>query len=716
MADVDYKAVKTHPISKRNDGSTGHKPHSNEEEYKKMYERSVKDPLGFWDESCAAPLKEVNSLFCRRLGAEGKDVWLARDGLASQGDVRVLGFSRGIRESNFIWSAQCEALRTALEDIMAKEHLYWHRPYTTVQAGSFTAGDVQWFPEGGLNVSYNCVDRWAYKHPNKTAIIWEADEPGQHVELTYEQLFQEVCRTANILKSYGVKKGDTVAIYLPMVPEAAIAFLACARLGAIHSVIFAGFSAESLRDRIVDAKSRVVITTDEGKRGGKTIATKSIVDAALTECPLVEHCLVLKRTGGNIKWTEGRDHWWHEEKDKVQPYCPVEIVSSEDPLFILYTSGSTGKPKGVVHSTAGYLLGAFMTLKYVFDVHPDDRYACMADVGWITGHTYIVYGPLANGVTTTIFESTPVYPTPSRFWEVVAKHKLTQFYTAPTAIRLLRRLGEEHTKGHDLSTLRTIGSVGEPINPEAWEWYWEHVGKKECAVVDTYWQTETGSIIITPLPGATKTKPGAATLPFFGIDPVLLDPTTGKEISGNDVEGVLCVRKPWPSIARTVYGDHKRFLDTYMNVYPGYYFTGDGAGRDHDGYYWIRGRVDDVINVSGHRLSTAEIESALIQHNGVAETAVVGIPDELTGQAVVAYVTLKPDFSFDASDEPALLKELVLQVLVDDLPKTRSGKILRRVLRKISANEADQLGDLSTLADPSVVDQIKEKFASVPAK
>ncbi|BGO93616.1 hypothetical protein NBRC10512_001250 [Rhodotorula toruloides] len=663
MADVDYKAVKTHPISKRNDGSTGHKPHSNEEEYKELYERSIKDPLGFWDE-------------------------------------------------------------------MAKEHLYWHRPYTTVQAGSFTAGDVQWFPEGGLNVSYNCVDRWAYKHPNKTAIIWEADEPGEHVELTYEQLFQEVCRTANILKSYGVKKGDTVAIYLPMVPEAAIAFLACARLGAIHSVIFAGFSAESLRDRIVDAKSRVVITTDEGKRGGKTIATKSIVDAALTECPLVEHCLVLKRTGGNVKWTEGRDHWWHEEKDKVQPYCPVEIVSSEDPLFILYTSGSTGKPKGVVHSTAGYLLGAFMTLKYVFDVHPDDRYACMADVGWITGHTYIVYGPLANGVTTTIFESTPVYPTPSRFWEVVAKHKLTQFYTAPTAIRLLRRLGEEHTKGHDLSTLRTIGSVGEPINPEAWEWYWEHVGKKECAVVDTYWQTETGSIIITPLPGATKTKPGAATLPFFGIDPVLLDPTTGKEITGNDVEGVLCVRKPWPSIARTVYGDHKRFLDTYMNVYPGFYFTGDGAGRDHDGYYWIRGRVDDVINVSGHRLSTAEIESALIQHNGVAETAVVGIPDELTGQAVVAYVTLKPDFSFDASDEPALMKELVLQVrktigpfaapkkmvLVNDLPKTRSGKIMRRILRKISANEADQLGDLSTLADPSVVDQIKEKFASVPAK
>ncbi|GAA5920340.1 hypothetical protein JCM1841_005571 [Sporobolomyces salmonicolor] len=669
MAELhEYRQAPTHPISKRTDGTSEkhHKPHANTEEYERMYKESIEDPTGFWDR-------------------------------------------------------------------MAKEHIYWHRPYTTVQAGSFAAGDVQWFPEGGLNVSYNCVDRWAYKHPNKTAIIWEADEPGEHVELTYEQLFQEVCRTANILKSYGVKKGDTVAIYLPMVPEAAIAFLACARLGAIHSVVFAGFSAESLRDRVVDAKSRVVITTDEGKRGGKTIATKSIVDAALAECPLVEHCLVLKRTGGNVKWVEGRDHWWHEAKENVQPYCPVEIVSSEDPLFILYTSGSTGKPKGVVHSTGGYLLGAIMTLKYVFDVHHDDRYACMADVGWITGHTYIVYGPLANGVTTTIFESTPVYPTPSRFWETVAKHKLTQFYTAPTAIRLLRRLGDQHTKGHDLSSLRTIGSVGEPINPEAWEWYWEHVGNKECAVVDTYWQTETGSIIITPLPGATKTKPGAATLPFFGIDVALLDPTTGKEIEGNEVEGVLAVRKPWPSIARTVYGDHKRFLDTYMNVYPGYYFTGDGAGRDHDGYYWIRGRVDDVINVSGHRLSTAEIESALILHNGVAETAVVGIPDELTGQAVVAYVTMKPDFSFDGTDEASLLKELVLQVrktigpfaapkkvvLVGDLPKTRSGKIMRRILRKISAGEADQLGDLSTLADPSVVDQIKAKFASpesVPPK
>lgn len=444
-----------------------------------------------------------------------------------------------------------------------------------------------------------------------------------------------------------------------MVPEAAVAFLACARLGAIHSVVFAGFSSESLRDRINDCKAKVLITTDEAKRGGKTIATKTIVDAALKEAPVTEHVLVLRRTGAQVPMQEGRDRWWHEEAAKQAPYCPPESVPSEHPLFILYTSGSTGKPKGVVHTTAGYLLGAATTLKYVFDVHPDDKFACMADVGWITGHTYIIYGPLMNGVTTTIFESTPVYPTPSRYWESVAKHKITQFYTAPTAIRLLRRLGEEHIKGHDISTLRTIGSVGEPINPEAWNWYHEHVGQTEAAVVDTYWQTETGSIIIAPLPGATKTKPGSATLPFFGIDPVILDPTSGEELKGKDVEGVLAIRKPWPSIARTIWGDHARFLETYMAPYKGFYFTGDGAGRDHDGYIWIRGRVDDVINVSGHRLSTAEIESALIQHPGVAETAVVGVNDEMTGQAICAFVCLKGE---NTTDEATLLKELTMQV------------------------------------------------------
>lgn len=647
-----------HEIPKRLQGHGHHKkPHVNEESYKELYEESIKHPDKF--------------------------------------------FGR-----------------------MANEMLTFQQPFKTVQHGGFKTGDIAWFPEGTINAAYNCVDRWAYKDPNRVAIIWEADEPGTHLELTYDELLQEVCKVANVLRGMGVKKGDSVAIYLPMVPEAVVAFLACARLGALHSVVFAGFSSESLRDRINDCKCGVLITTDEAKRGGKTIATKTIADAALRECPGTEHCLVLRRTGANVPITKGRDVWWHEETAKVPPYCPPEYVPSEHPLFILYTSGSTGKPKGVVHSTAGYLLGAAMTLKYVFDVHPGDRFGCMADVGWITGHTYIVYGPLLNGVTSVIFESTPVYPTPSRYWETVAKHKLTQFYTAPTAIRLLRRLGHEHTKGFDLSTLRTIGSVGEPINPAAWDWYNEHVGQKECAVVDTYWQTETGSIIITPLPGATRTKPGSATLPFFGIEPVILDPVTGKELVGPNQEGVLAIRKPWPSLARTVYGDHARYLDTYMNPYKGFYFTGDGAGRDADNYIWIRGRVDDVINVSGHRLSTAEIESALILHPGVAETAVVGVHDEMTGQAICAYVVLKPNYKYDPNNETVLIKELTLQVrksigpfsapktiwIIPDLPKTRSGKIIRRALRKIAAGEQDQLGDTSTAADTGIFDIIVEKI------
>jgi len=507
--------------------------------------------------------------------------------------------------------------------------------------------------------------------------------------------------------------------------QAVAAFLACARIGAVHSVVFAGFSAESLRDRVQDCQSRVVLTSDEGRRGGKSIATKAIVDAALAECPLVEHVLVLKRTGNKVGWTEGRDKWWHEETAKVPNYCPPEIMASEDPLFILYTSGSTGKPKGVVHTTGGYLLCAALTVKYVFDVHPDDKFACMADIGWITGHTYIVYGPLANGVTTTVFESTPVYPTPSRYWETVAKHKLTQFYSAPTAIRLLRRLGEHHVQDHDLTSLRTLGSVGEPINPEAWNWYNEHVGKKQCAIVDTFWQTETGSIVVTPFPGAIETKPGSATVPFFGIEPAILDPVSGQELEGNNVEGVLVLKTPWPSIARTIYQDHNRYLETYMKPYPGTFYTGDGAARDELGYIWIKGRVDDVINVSGHRLSTAEIESALIMHKGVAETAVIGTADELTGQAVFAFVTLKPEFAYDPNNETGLIKELVLQVrkvigpfaapkkifIVSDLPKTRSGKIMRRIMRKIVAGEGDQLGDLSTVAEPGVVDVIKKKVA-----
>ncbi|KAL1691266.1 acetate--CoA ligase [Schizophyllum commune] len=614
---------------------------------------------------------------------------------------------------------------------MAHEMLHWDRPFQTVRSGGFETGDIAWFPEGGLNASYNCVDRWAFKHPDKTAIIYEADEPGDGCTVSYAELLRETCSVANVLKGLGVKKGDAVSIYLPMTWHAVAAFLACARIGAVHSVVFAGFSAESLRDRVLDCGSRVVITSDEGRRGGKTIATKAIVDAALKECPAVEHVVVLKRTGNDVAWTEGRDIWWHEETAKVPNYCPPEIMASEDPLFILYTSGSTGKPKGVVHTTGGYLLGAAMTVKYVFDVHPDDKFACMADIGWITGHTYIVYGPLANGVSTTVFESTPVYPTPSRYWQTVEKHKLTQFYSAPTAIRLLRRLGSHHVENHDLSSLRVLGSVGEPINPEAWNWYNEHVGKMECAIVDTFWQTETGSIVVTPFPGAIETKPGAATVPFFGIEPAILDPVSGKELEGNNVEGVLAIKSPWPSIARTVYQDHNRYLDTYMKPYPGYFYTGDGAARDEHGYIWIKGRVDDVINVSGHRLSTAEIESALLLHKGVAETAVIGTPDELTGQAVYAFVTLKPEFAYDPADESSLVKELVIQVrkvigpfaapkkiyIVADLPKTRSGKarsptsIMRRIMRKIVAGEGDQLGDLSTVADPGIVDVIKNKVA-----
>ncbi|KAE9396660.1 putative acetyl-CoA synthetase [Gymnopus androsaceus JB14] len=575
---------------------------------------------------------------------------------------------------------------------------------------------ITWFTDGTLNACYNCV-----------AIIYEADEPGEHQYITYGQLLNETCRVANVLRGMGVKKGDTVTIYLPMTWQAVVAFLACARIGAIHSAVFAGFSAESLRDRILDCSSRVLITADEGRRGGRSVATKVIADQALKECGdanPVEHVLLLRRTSkvdestGEVlfpHFTPGRDVWWHEATKKVPAWCDCEEVSSEGGLFILYTSGSTGKPKGILHTTAGYLLGALLSTNL----------PCMADVGWITGHTYIIYGPLALGTTTTVFESTPVYPNPGRYWDTVSKHGLTQFYSSPTAVRLLRKLGHQHVTPHDLSSLRVLGSVGEPINPEAWNWYNEHVGKGECAIVDTFWQTETGSIIVTPLPGAIETKPGSATVPFWGIETEVVDGVSGEALEGPNVEGVLCIKKPWPSIARTIWGDHQRYIDTYLKPYPGYYFTGDGAARDEHGYIWIKGRVDDVINVSGHRMSTAEVESALLLHNGVAETAVIGTPDELTGQAVNAFVTMKPEFTFEPSSEPALAKELVLQVrkiigpfaapkkvyIVADLPKTRSGKIIRRILRKIVAGEGDQLGDLSTVAEPEVVEIIKKKVA-----
>ncbi|KAI9373806.1 acetyl-coenzyme a synthetase [Aspergillus egyptiacus] len=612
-------------------------------------------------------------------------------------------YDQSIRDPDTFWAQK------------ARELLTFDRDFQTTRVGSLENGDVAWFPEGELNASFNCVDRHAIKNPDKVAIIYEADEPSEGRTITYGELRREVSRVAWVLKQRGVQKGDTVAIYLPMIPEAIIAFLACSRIGAVHSVVFAGFSSDSLRDRVVDAGSKVVITTDEGKRGGKVIGTKRIVDEALKQCPDVSTVLVYKRTGAEIPFTPGRDIWWHEEVEKYPCYLPPVPVSSEDPLFLLYTSGSTGKPKGVMHTTAGYLLGAAMTGKYVFDIHDDDRYFCGGDVGWITGHTYVVYAPLLLGCSTVVFESTPAYPNFSRYWDVIEKHKVTQFYVAPTALRLLKRAGDEHIH-HKMAHLRVLGSVGEPIAAEIWKWYFEKVGKEEAHVCDTYWQTETGSNVITPLAGITPTKPGSASLPFFGIEPAIIDPVSGEEISGNDVEGVLAFKQPWPSMARTVWGAHKRYMDTYLNVYKGYYFTGDGAGRDHEGYYWIRGRVDDVVNVSGHRLSTAEIEAALIEHHMVAEAAVVGIADELTGQAVNAFVSLKE--GNETNDE--VRKDLVMQVrksigpfaapkavfVVEDLPKTRSGKIMRRILRKILSGEEDSLGDISTLSDPSVVAKI----------
>ncbi|KAI9820075.1 MAG: acetyl-CoA synthetase [Phylliscum demangeonii] len=597
---------------------------------------------------------------------------------------------------------------------MARSLLSWEKDFHTVHAGSFVNGDNAWFLEGRLNACYNCVDRHALKDPDKPAIIYEADDAADGRTITYGELLREVCRLAWVLRQMGVRKGDTVAIYLPMIPEAIVAILACTRIGAVHSVVFAGFSAGSLRDRVLDAHSMVVITTDEGKRGGKTIATKKIVDEALSECPHVHHCLVYRRTGAAVPWTDGRDGWWHDEVAKYPNYLPPESMSAEDPLFLLYTSGSTGKPKGLLHTTAGYLLGAAITGKYVFDVHPSDRFFCAGDVGWITGHTYAVYAPLALGVATVVFEGTPAFPDFSRYWDIVDRHRVTHFYVAPTALRLCKRAGDRHVKR--MAHLRVLGSVGEPIASEVWKWYYEVVGREDAHVVDTYWQTETGSHVITPLAAITPTKAGSACLPFFGIEPAIVDPVSGQEMHGNDVEGVLAIKQPWPSMARTIWGAHQRYLDTYFNVYKGFYFTGDGAGRDRDGYYWIRGRVDDVVNVSGHRLSTAEIEAALIEHPAVAEAAVVGINDDLSGQAVNAFVAIKDEH--DANEH--LRKELILQVrksigpfaapkavyIVPDLPKTRSGKIMRRILRKILAGEEDSLGDISTLSDPSVVERI----------
>jgi acetyl-CoA synthetase len=592
----------------------------------------------------------------------------------------------------------------------------WIRPYTKVKDVSYNASDlhIRWYEDGSLNVSANCIDRHLAKRANQTAIIWEGDDPKDSKHITYRQLHDEVCRFANVLKGQGVRKGDRVTIYMPMIPEAAYAMLACTRIGAVHSVVFGGFSPESIAGRVLDCSSDFVITADEGLRGGKHIPLKANTDEALKQCPNVKSVIVVKRTGGNVSMKAGRDHWYHELAAAVSADCKPEEMNAEDPMFILYTSGSTGKPKGVLHTTGGYIVYASITHQYVFDYHDGDVYWCTADVGWVTGHSYIVYGPLSNGATTLMFEGVPNYPTVSRFWEVIDKHKVNIFYTAPTAIRALMRDGEVPVKKTSRASLRLLGSVGEPINPEAWLWYHCVVGDSRCPIVDTWWQTETGGILITPLPGATDLKPGSATRPFFGIVPQVVD-AEGRVLEG-ETTGNLVLADSWPGQMRTVYGDHQRFIDTYFKTYPGKYFTGDGCRRDGDGYYWITGRVDDVINVSGHRLGTAEVESALVAHTQVAEAAVVGYPHDIKGQGIYAYVTLKAGVAatedlrkelvqWVAKEIGAIAKPDVIQ-WAPGLPKTRSGKIMRRILRKIAEGDTSNLGDTTTLADPGVVNDL----------
>ena len=596
----------------------------------------------------------------------------------------------------------------------ATEFLTWGTPWQTVCDYDFGKGEAAWFEGGKLNVSVNCIDRHLAKRSDQTALIWEGDEPTEDKKITYRELHNKVSRLGNILRQRGVKKGDRVCIYMPMIPEAAYAMLACARIGAVHSVVFGGFSPDALKDRILDSDCEVVITADQGYRGGKIVPLKNNVDRALQSCPGVHTCLVVERAKGKVEWNEGRDIWYHLAIEDVPSHCSPEMMDAEDPLFVLYTSGSTGKPKGVVHTTGGYLLMTAMSHKYTFDYKDGDVYWCTADVGWVTGHSYIVYGPLCNGGISLMFEGVPTYPDASRFWQIIDKHQVNQFYTAPTAIRALMGAGNDFVNKTSRKSLKLLGTVGEPINPEAWEWYYQMIGGSRCPVVDTWWQTETGAHMLTPLPGATDLKPGSATLPFFGVEPILLD-TEGDEIEGEG-EGLLMIKSSWPSQIRTVYGDHKRCIETYFSAYPGYYFTGDGARRDADGYYWITGRVDDVLNVSGHRMGTAEVESALVLHESIAEAAVVGYPHDIKGQGIYCYVTPMTSIEPDA----ALKKELVALCVKEigpiakpdiiqwapGLPKTRSGKIMRRILRKVAANELDSLGDTSTLADPSVVDEL----------
>ncbi|MET0086021.1 MAG: acetate--CoA ligase [Sedimenticola sp.] len=628
----------------------------NEAQYQEMYQRSVEDPEGFWGEQ-------------------------------------------------------------------AENYLSWYQPWDKVLDWSYDENDlhVEWFKGGKLNVSYNCLDRHLETRGDQTAILWEGDNPEESRAVTYAELHADVNKFANALKARGVKKGDRVSIYMPMIPEAVVAMLACTRVGAVHSIVFSAFSPDALASRIQDSDCQVVITSDVSVRTGKALPLKANADKAIAQCPNVHTCFVVKRGDGNCDWDGDRDVWYHEANDAADPVCEPEQMDAEDPMFILYTSGSTGKPKGVLHSTGGYLLQAAMTHKTVFDYKDGEVYWCTADIGWVTGHSYIVYGPLTNGAISLMFEGVPTYPDAGRFWQVCDKHNVSSFYTAPTAIRALMAVGTDPVTSTSRKSLRLLGTVGEPINPEAWEWYHKVVGEERCPIVDTWWQTETGAHMLTPLPGATPLKPGSAQQPFFGVQPVLLD-DQGNEIEGNPAEGNLAIKHPWPSQMRTVYGDHRRFFETYFQMYPGYYFTGDGARRDADGHYWITGRVDDVLNVSGHRLGTAEIESGLVLHDKVAEAAVVGYPHEITGQGIYAYVTLmqgeEPSDDLKAELVALVRKEIgpIAKINIiqwaPGLPKTRSGKIMRRILRKIAANEIDGLGDTSTLADPSVVDDLIENRAN----